>query len=254
MDYEYKVVTGYDIAQFPETFNFPSTVSVPVGLADIIGFTRFVHTPDVNAPNTDLALRLTSPNAEPLSPLPRTAFVQDLTGKWIDHVVTQAPCDFVGVRFVKVYTNMNINVIYSDGKDARLVAIMPTVGTAVVESNYLLGSLQGSQTFTLADTKIDRIRFDLTDDNGIPIEMFRDWWIDVTFSFEEPYNMDFYQGISNLINIGTRYTTEGYKYDDYSTITRDIGNEMDRIVSAETRNRRGNADIGTKRKHGAGGY
>ncbi len=57
-----------------------------------------------------------------------------------------------------------------------------------------------------------------------------------------------------MINIGTSYITEDYKYDDYSTITRDIGNEMDRIVSAETRNRRGNADIGTERKHGAGGY
>jgi hypothetical protein len=66
--------------------------------------------------------------------------------------------------------------------------------------------------------------------------------------------MEFYQGISNLINIGTRYTTEGYTYNDYNTITRDIGDEMDRIVSAETRIRRGNADIGTKRKHGAGGY
>jgi hypothetical protein len=149
---------------------------------------------------------------------------------------------------------MNIHSIDSDGKDARLVAIMPTVGTAALESNYLLGSLQGSQTFTLADTKIERIRFDLTDDNGVPIEMYRDWWVDVTFSFEEPYNMDFYQGISNLINIGTRYTTEGYKYNDYSTITRDVGDEMDRIVSAETRNRRGNADIGTKRKHNPGGY
>ena len=57
--------------------------------------------------------------------------------------------------------------------------------------------------------------------------MYRDWLVDVTFSFEEPYNMDFYQGISKLINIGTRYTTEGYKYNDYSTITRDIGDEME---------------------------
>jgi hypothetical protein len=254
MDYEYKIVTGYDTIHDPETFTFDSSSSVSTGLADIIGFTRFAYTPGVNVPNTDLVLRLESPDAEPLSPLPRTGFVQDLDGKWADHVVTQAPCDFSGVRFIKVYTNMNINAIDSNGKDARLVAIMPTVGTAALESNYLLGSLQGSQTFTLGDTKIDRIRFDLTDDNGVPIEMYRDWWVDVTFSFEEPYNMDFYQGISKLINIGTRYTTEGYKYNDYSTITRDIGDEMDRIVSAETRNRRGNADIGTKRKHGAGGY
>ncbi len=94
---------------------------------------------------------------------------------------------------------MNINAIDSDGKDVKLVAIMPTIGTTVVESNYLLGSLQGPQTFTPADTKIDRIRFDLTDDNGVPIVMFRAWWVDLTFSLEEPYNMDFYQGISNLI-------------------------------------------------------
>ena len=74
-----------------------------------------------------------------------------------------------------MYTNMNIHSIDSDGNDARLVAIMPTVGTPALESNYLLCSLQGSQTFTLADTKIERIRFDLTDDNGVPIEMYRDW-------------------------------------------------------------------------------
>jgi hypothetical protein len=132
---------------------------------------------------------------------------------------------------------MNIRAIDSYRKDARLVAIMPTVGAAALEYNYLLGSLQGSQTFTLADTKIDRIRFDLTKDNGIPIEIYRDWWADITFSFEEPYNVDFYQEIANLINIGTRFTTEGYKYSDYITITRDIGDEMDRVVSAETRNR-----------------
>ncbi len=59
---------------------------------------------------------------------------------------------------------------------------------------------------------------------------------------------------SSSIYIGTRFTTEGYKYNDYNTITRDIGDEMDRVVSAETRNRRGNTDLGTKRKHGAGGY
>jgi hypothetical protein len=146
-----------------------------VGLADIIGFTRFVFTPGVNVPYTDMALILSLPNAEPLSLLPRTEFVRDLNAKWIDHVVTQTPCDFSGVQFIKVYTNMNINAIDSDGKDAKMVAIMPIVGTSVVESNYLLCSLQGSQMCMLADTKIDRIRFDLTDDNGIPIKMVNDW-------------------------------------------------------------------------------
>jgi hypothetical protein len=153
--YEYKVLMGYDTIHDPETFTFDSSLKVATGLAEIIGFTRFVYTPGVNVPNTYLVLRLDRPDDEPLSPLPRTEFVQDLKGKWIDHVVTQAPCDFSGVRVIKVYTNMNIHSIDSDGKDTRLVAIMPTVGTAAVESNYLLGSLQGSQTFTLADTKID---------------------------------------------------------------------------------------------------
>ena len=149
---------------------------------------------------------------------------------------------------------MNIRAIDSNGRDAKLVAIMPTVGTAALESNYLLESLQGSQTFTLVDTKIDLIRFDLTDDNGIPIEMFRDWWVDITFTFEEPYNVDFYQGIAKLFNIGTRFTTEGYKYNDFKAITRDIGDEMGTVVSAERRICRGNTDLGTKRKNGAGGY
>ena len=254
MLYEYKILTGYDIVHNLGIFTFDSILKVSTGLALIIGFTRFVYTPGVNVPNTDPFLRLNALDAEPRSPLPRTALVNDLNEKWIDHVVTQAQCDFSGVRFIEVYTNMHIHSIDSDGKDARLVAIMPTVGTAALESIYLLRSLQGSQTFTLSDTKIERIRFDLTDDNGVPIEMYRNWWVDVTFSFGESYNMDFYQGISIMINIGTRYTTEGYKYKDYFTITRDIGDEMDRIVSAETRNRRGNADIGTKRKHNPGGY
>jgi hypothetical protein len=251
MDYEYKIITGYDLNN-PEKYNFKD--EIPTGLAEIIGFTRFVYTPGVNVPNTDLVY-LSSPGMtfEPLTPMPRDASRSD-DSRWIDHVVTQAPCDFSGVRFIKLYTNMNISSIDSDGRDSRLLAIMPTVGTSAMESNYLVGALQGSQTFTLADTKIDRIRFDLTDDNNIPIEMYRDWWVDLTFSFEEPFNVDFYQGIAKIINIGTRYTTEGYKYDDYSTITKDIGDEMDRVVSAETRNRRGNADLGTKRKHGYGGY
>ena len=251
MDCEYKIITGFDLNS-PEKFGF--TEDIPTGLADIVGFTRFVYTAGVNVPNTDL-LYLSNPGLvlEPNTNMPRDASRSD-ESQWIDHVVTQAPCDFSGVRFIKLYTNMNISSIDSDGRDSRLLAIMPTVGTSAMESNYLVGALQGSQTFTLADTKIDRIRFDLTDDNNIPIEMYRDWWVDLTFSFEEPYNMDFYQGIAKIINIGTRYTTEGYKYDDYSTITKDIGDEMDRVVSAESRNRRGNADLGTKRKHGFGGY
>ncbi len=55
----------------------------------------------------------------------------------------QAPCDFSGVRFIKVYINMNIHAIDSDGKDKKLVAIIPTVGTVALESKYLLGSACG---------------------------------------------------------------------------------------------------------------
>ena len=76
----------------------------------------------------------------------------------------------------------------------------------------------------------------------------------MTFSFEEPYSVDHYQGIGNLVNIGTRFTTEGYDFDSYSTVTRDVGDELDRLAGAEQRNRRRNADLGTKRKHGPGGY
>ena len=249
MAYEYKLITDYDINTTPE-----STISQFQGkLAEMIGYTRLVYTAGVNVPYSDIQNMLKDPTLEPLSPMPRNAST-GVNSQWTGFVVAQAPCDFSGVRFIKMYTNMNVSAIDADGKDSRLIAIMPTVGSAALESNYLIGSLQGSQTFTLADTKIDRIRFDLTDDNNIPIEMYRDWWVDVTFSFEEPYSVDFYQGISNLINLGTRFTTEGYKYDDYSTITRDVGDEMDRLNSAETRNRRNNSDMGTKRKHGHGGY
>lgn len=249
MAYEYKLITEYDINTTPE-----STISQFQGkLAEMIGYTRLVYTAGVNVPYTDIQNMLNDPTLEPLSPMPRNAST-GVNSQWTGFVVAQAPCDFSGVRFIKMYTNMNVSAIDADGKDSRLIAIMPTVGSAALESNYLIGSLQGSQTFTLADTKIDRIRFDLTDDNNIPIEMYRDWWVDVTFSFEEPYSVDFYQGISKLINLGTRFTTEGYKYDDYSTITRDVGDEMDRLNSAETRNRRNNSDMGTKRKHGHGGY
>ncbi len=85
-------------------------MKVSTGLADTTGFNRFAYTPGVNVPNTNLILRFGSPDDEPLSPLPRTEFVQDLNVKYIDHVATQAPCDFWGVRFIKVYTNMNIHV------------------------------------------------------------------------------------------------------------------------------------------------
>jgi hypothetical protein len=75
MECEYKILTGYDTIHEPETFTFDSSLKVSTGLADIIGFTRFAYTPGVNVPNTDLVLRLESPDVEPLSPLPRTALV-----------------------------------------------------------------------------------------------------------------------------------------------------------------------------------
>jgi hypothetical protein len=81
MAYEYKILTGYDTVHDLETFNFDSRLNVSTGLADIIGFTRFAYTPGVNVPNTDLILRLEKPDDEPLSPLPRTEFVQDLNRK-----------------------------------------------------------------------------------------------------------------------------------------------------------------------------
>lgn len=251
--FEYKVLTQYDLYRDPamgEAF-----AERDVGLAQLIGYTRFVYTPPVNVPaNTNFPAQASGElvNPEDVSFLPKNTPMG--ASGWTDAVVAQAPTDFCGVRYIKVFTSMNVSAVDQDLNTAKLIAICPTVGGNAVESNYLVGSLQQSQTFTLADHKIDRIRFDLKDDFNRDVEMWRDWWIDVTFSFEEPYSVDHYQGISNLVNIGTRFTTEGYDYDSYSTITRDVGDELDRLAGAEQRNRRRNADLGTKRKHGPGGY
>lgn len=251
---EYKVLTQFDIIHNPAMARVFGERDV--GLAQLIGYTRFVYTPPVNVPanvNEPPQSDGKLVDASDVSFMP-TGVATGAKSGWSDGVVAQAPTDFSGIRYIKVFTSMNVSAVDQDLNTAKLIAICPTVGGNAVESNYMVGSLQQSQTFTLSDSKIDRIRFDLTDDFNRPVEMWRDWWVDVTFSFEEPYSVDHYQGISNLVNIGTRFTTEGYDFDSYSTVTRDVGDELDRLAGAEQRNRRRNADLGTKRKHGPGGY
>ncbi len=81
MAYAYKVLMGYDTIHDPEIFTFDYSLKLSTGMSDIVGFTRFAYTPGVNVPNINLILRLGFPDAEPLSPLPRTEFIQDINGK-----------------------------------------------------------------------------------------------------------------------------------------------------------------------------
>lgn len=262
MNYEYKVFTEYDT----KTPGYSQFNPDDTRLARLIGYTKYQYSPSLNTPHpviSDYKQQYEGDDSTDLKDVYVYKGLGDFTPLQLSEkylqtyryvTSAQAPADFTVVRFIKIHTNLNVNAVDVDGSTQKIVSVLPCTTGHEMDSNYLYANLHQSQSYTISDTKIERILFYLKDDDNQPINVFRDWYVDITFSFEEPYPMDMYQGTRNLVDIGTRFTTEGYTYRGFENVTKDMQDEMDRLAGSESKTRRTASILGTKRRHAPGGF
>lgn len=243
----YKVITQKNLPILDSDGNDIVTED-DIRLANVMGFSRFSDIP---------AFGGSDPAGTPLFNDPVGIFNSTQNTVWINGDVTTATsADLViqqvarapripnlqGTQFIKVLSSLNVNNVDPSAKDfKRILGVVPILDdSSGSPTTFFLGGVQSPYYVTVAETKFDRIEIELRDDHDNPLDIHGDWMVEMTILFEEPEELDKYNGLSSYTGPAIDFHLSGDP-GDYQRMQRDISRMRSIHEMEESENRRKHA-------------
>lgn len=144
--------------------------------------------------------------------------------------------NFKSIKFIKVMSDLNIqNLDPNTLTMERILTVIPVVESESEASMiYLAGGIQSPQYITIGDSSLDSITLELQKDDGLPLEVNDDWYLELTVLFEEPEDTPAYRGISDMGSTNAVDVSVDPDTASYQRLNQEINTRLSDIEALES--------------------